>query len=223
MESNPYPPIAAARGLDCVRNLRQLTHGVAIATALVVGLIAVSTAAPASGRPTFAASAVQSLAVSSSVPEAAISRDAYRVTSPPALVWPVGASSPIASSFGPRVAPCGGCSSRHEGVDFDAGSGAQIHAIAAGVVVEADGSDSAALGVHVAIRHVIGAQTIVSVYGHLRAGSMSLRTGDTVYAGQVVGLVGSTGESTGPHLHFEIRLSGTTPIDPLPWMCSHLG
>jgi murein DD-endopeptidase MepM/ murein hydrolase activator NlpD len=223
MEANPSPPIAAARDLGYVRNVRQLTRGVAIAMALVVGLIATAVAVPASARIAQPGPAAQSLSVSAGVPDAAISRDAYGVTSPPALVWPVDPSSLIASPFGLRVAPCVGCSSRHEGVDFDAGSGAQIHAVAAGVIVEADGSGSAALGVNVAIRHVIGGQTVVSVYGHMRAGSMSLHAGDAVYVGQVIGLVGSTGESTGPHLHFEVRLNGTTPIDPLPWMRSHLG
>ncbi len=98
-----------------------------------------------------------------------------------------------------------------------------MHAIAAGTVVETDNPSDSSLGVHVAIQHVIDGVTIVSVYGHMQAGSMTLHVGDIVYADEVVGLVGSTGASTGPHLHFEIRMNGTDPINPLPWMHSQLG
>jgi murein DD-endopeptidase MepM/ murein hydrolase activator NlpD len=215
----------SVRNLTHVKNVRHVRHGVAIVSAAFVGAIGVSLAVPAYAQVVQVPDApmLQSFAASAKVPDVAVSRDAYQVTSPPALEWPVDPASPIASPFGPRVAPCDGCSSVHEGVDFDAGYGAQIHAIAAGVVVETDNPGYAALGVHVAIEHVIDGQTIVSAYGHMQVGSMPLHVGDTVYAGEVIGLVGSTGESTGPHLHFEIRLNGTTPTDPLPWMHAHLG
>lgn len=161
--------------------------------------------------------------VATSVADTVIARDTYGVTSPPPVVWPVDARTPISDGFGPRVSPCGGCSSNHEGADFDPGYGAQVHAIAAGVVVETNAPGWAALGIHVAIQHVIDGQVVVSAYGHMQVGSMPLKVGDYVYPGEVVGLVGSTGASTGAHLHFEIRAGGTNPIDPITWMHAHLG
>ncbi len=213
------------RNLGHVQNVRTLRRGAALVSVAFVTVLGVSVAVPAyaqavlqTGQP-----ALQTLAVSASVPTALVARDPYGVTAPPALTWPVPESTPIASPFGPRVAPCDGCSSFHEGADFDAGYGAEIHAIAAGVVVETDSAGYAALGTHVAIQHVIDGQVVVSAYGHMIAGSMPLHVGDTVYAGEVVGLVGDTGESTGPHLHLEIRLGGTTPTDPVAWLHAHLG
>jgi murein DD-endopeptidase MepM/ murein hydrolase activator NlpD len=154
-------------------------------------------------------------------------RDRYSVIlpppPPPPLVWPVPAETPISDGFGQRVSPCAGCSSDHEGVDFDPGDGAQVHAIAAGVVVETDSPGYAALGVHVAIQHLIEGKTVVSAYGHLQTGSMQLKVGDQVAVGQVIGLVGNTGASTGSHLHFEIRADGTAPVDPMAWMHAELG
>jgi murein DD-endopeptidase MepM/ murein hydrolase activator NlpD len=111
----------------------------------------------------------------------------------------------------------------HEGVDFSAPSGAPVHAIANGVVVEASSYDSGALGVYVAIKHVIGGQVVVSAYAHMQVGSMNLGVGSQVAIGQVVGTVGNTGASTGTHLHFEIRVGGTTPVDPISWMHARLG
>ncbi|MCU1415048.1 MAG: rane protein related to metalloendopeptidase [Microbacteriaceae bacterium] len=215
----------SVRNLGHVQNVRTLRRGAALVSVAFVTILGVTVAVPAYAQVVFQAGqpTLQTLSVSAHVPIAVVSRDAYDVTAPPALTWPVPASTPIASPFGARVAPCDGCSSFHEGADFDAGYGAEIHAIAAGTVVEMDSPGYAALGTHVAIEHVIDGQTIVSAYGHMIAGSMPLQVGDTVYAGEVIGLVGDTGESTGPHLHFEIRLNGTTPTDPVAWMHAHLG
>ena len=166
---------------------------------------------------------VQTLRVAKVAELPPVIRDEYTATPPAPLQWPVVRHSVISDGFGPRVPPCSGCSSFHEGVDFDAGWGAQVHAIAAGVVVETASPFNTSLGVYVTIRHVIDGQTVTSLYGHMQHGSMALRVGDTVYPGQVIGLVGSTGASTGPHLHFELRIGGTQAINPLPWMHARLG
>jgi murein DD-endopeptidase MepM/ murein hydrolase activator NlpD len=167
--------------------------------------------------------AAQSYVVPAEAVAVAASRDAYTVTTPPPLQWPVPRGSTIADGFGPRVAPCNGCSSFHEGVDFDAGYGAEVHAIAAGVVVETGNPGSSALGVHVSIQHLIDGQAVTSVYGHMQTGSMHLKVGDIVTVGQVIGLVGNTGASTGAHLHFEIHVGGGKAVDPLAWLRAKLG
>jgi murein DD-endopeptidase MepM/ murein hydrolase activator NlpD len=141
----------------------------------------------------------QSFSVSRLARTIPVTRDAYTITPPP-LRWPVDRSSPLGSVFGDRPAPCEGCSSFHTGADFDAGNGAAVHAIAAGSVVETDDPAMTTFGVHVAIHHVIAGQVVVSFYGHLQGGSMTLRVGDPVVGGQQIARVGMTGVTTGPHL-----------------------
>jgi murein DD-endopeptidase MepM/ murein hydrolase activator NlpD len=131
--------------------------------------------------------------------------------------WPFPGGSPIASGFGPRqVAGCGFCSTNHQGLDFTPGSGTEIQAVAAGVVTLVENSGSG-LGSHVEVDHIINGQKVQSVYGHMQLGSIKVAIGDEVGAGQVLGLVGSTGASTGAHLHLEIHLDGT-PVDPFAWL-----
>ncbi|HEY8913711.1 MAG TPA: M23 family metallopeptidase [Lacisediminihabitans sp.] len=218
----------SVRNLRHVRTVRLLRRNVAVVAvgfaALLVGAVAMPAYAQATAPPAYVAPVLQQFAASESLPSPVVERnDSYSVTVPPPLQWPVGAGTPISDGFGPRVSPCAGCSSQHEGVDFDPGYGATVHAIAAGVVVETNNPGYAALGVHVAIEHVIDGQTIVSAYGHMQTGSMHLKVGDIVHVGEPIGLVGSTGASTGAHLHFEIRQGGTTPVDPRAWMHAHLG
>jgi murein DD-endopeptidase MepM/ murein hydrolase activator NlpD len=167
--------------------------------------------------------AAQTLRISKIVEPPPVVRDSYTATAPPPLQWPVAQHSSISDGFGPRVPPCSGCSSFHEGTDFTAGWGAKVHAIAAGVVVETGSPFNTALGVHVTIQHVIDGQVVTSVYGHMQTGSMGLRVGDKVYVGQVIGLVGSTGASTGPHLHFELHIGGTEAVNPVAWLHARLG
>jgi murein DD-endopeptidase MepM/ murein hydrolase activator NlpD len=109
----------------------------------------------------------------------------------------------------------------HQGYDFLPGAGVPILAIADGVVTSATNSDGS-LGVHVEIEHVINGETITSTYSHMSYGSMNFSVGDTIARGQQVGTVGSTGASTGPHLHFQILLSDGTPINPLTWLSKHI-
>ncbi len=217
----------SVRNLRHVRAVKAVRGGVAGAAASFAVVVALGFAVPAyaaaTATPPIREMPLQSLSVSEFAPVEGVARDAYGVTVPPPLQWPVSASSPISDGYGPRAAPCSGCSSNHQGVDFDPGNGTPVRAIAAGVVVETNDPGWAALGIHAAIRHVINGQTVTSAYGHMQVGSMPLRVGDVVYAGEIIGRVGSTGASTGAHLHFEIRVGGTTPVDPLAWMRARLG
>jgi murein DD-endopeptidase MepM/ murein hydrolase activator NlpD len=168
---------------------------------------------------------------------ASVARDGYTVAVPapiavPAaaphaytaaglVLWPVSASTAVSGSYGPRSAPCAGCSTFHKGADLTPGKGSPIQATADGVVRSVSAVDDGGLGVHAVIDHVIDGQKVSSVYGHMIQGSLQLRAGQTVTAGELVGNVGSTGQSTGPHLHFEILLGGTEPTDPLAWLAVH--
>jgi len=212
-----------------VRNLRQLRAVRSVLTIFVSTLATIGLLISASvGLPAYAqvdteepTPVLQELTVETPAIVATVTRDGYTVTAPPPLRWPLD-SLKTASGYGARVQPCSACSSFHEGVDFDPGFGAPVYAIAAGVVVEASTSNTAGFGTYVVIRHVIDGSTIDSVYAHMQSGSMPLNIGDEVKVGQQVGNVGSTGISTGPHLHFELRINGAT-INPLPWMHARLG
>jgi len=169
-----------------------------------------------------AQSQAQSMKVSTSASSGVIvTRDGFTVTSYTTVQWPINPSSPVSSPFGHRVAPCAGCSTFHRGVDFTPGEGTPIAAIADGVVTEV-GNPSGELGVYVIIQHNIDGQIVSSVYGHMGYGSMHLSVGQTVTRGTIVGTVGDTGESTGPHLHFGILDAAGTPISPLSWMGAHV-
>ena len=153
---------------------------------------------------------VLSVATDASAP--VIVRDSYGVTAaPPSIVWPVPVGSRRADGFGAR----GGS---HEGADLNPPSGTPIVAVAAGVVIETNAPGYSALGTHVRIQHLVDGKVVVSVYGHMISGSMPLKVGDRVAAGQFIGNVGNTGRSTGAHLHLEIRLGGTTAVDPVAWL-----
>lgn len=139
----------------------------------------------------------------------------YTVNNSGKIRWPFPVAVPLGDLFGPRAAPCPGCSTFHHGTDFQPGDGAPVYAVANGVVTVSEFSGS--LGQHVAIQHTIDGKTFTSVYGHMQAGSSKLKVGQKVTEGDVVGLVGSTGESTGPHLDFEIDVDGTA-IDSFVWL-----
>ena len=149
-----------------------------------------------------------------------LTRDPFTVTTFSMVEWPIDPSSPVGDRFGNRTPPCAGCSSFHRGTDFNPGLGTPIGAIADGVVTEV-GNPSGELGVYAIIQHTIDGVVVSSVYGHMELGSMHLTVGQTVTRGQLVGLVGDTGESTGAHLHFGILDAGGTPIDSLAWITKH--
>jgi len=112
----------------------------------------------------------------------------------------------FSSNFGWRLDPFTGQKSFHEGIDFPAEVGTPIEAAASGKVVYAEVHP--AYGKMLEIDHGNG---LVSRYAH--CSSLAVKEGDLVVRGQRVGTVGSTGRSTGPHLHFEVRLNGA-PQNP---------
>jgi murein DD-endopeptidase MepM/ murein hydrolase activator NlpD len=113
----------------------------------------------------------------------------------------------LSSPFGLRTDPLGGGAGFHPGVDLAARAGTPIRAVADGTVITA--GDCGGYGNCVVIDHGV---SLATLYGHQSL--VLVAVGQPVVAGQVIGLVGSTGRSTGPHLHFELRLNGI-PIDPL--------
>lgn len=132
------------------------------------------------------------------------------------IQWPFDVGVPISDGFGYRVSPCSGCSSYHEGIDMNPGAATPIQAIADGVVREV-GNPAGSLGVYAIIDHQIDGQTVSSLYAPMAYGSLNLSVGETVKVRQLVGLVGSTGASTGAHLHLGISVNGT-PVDPYAWL-----
>jgi hypothetical protein len=127
------------------------------------------------------------------------------------------------SKYGPRTSPITGQAGEfHSGADFAQPDKMPIYAIANGEVVEA--GPTWYLGQWVVIKHEFDGKTYSSVYGHLTEGSQIVKKGDKVKAGQQIALEGSTGLSTGPHLHLEIWdgeiFKGKT-IDPEPWLKEH--
>lgn len=133
------------------------------------------------------------------------------------IQWPFRVGVHIGDRFGYR--DCAGCSEDHHGQDFNPGYGAEIQAIADGVV-SGSTDEGGSLGVVTMIDHVIDGEVVTSVYAHMQYGSRRMEVGDVVHVADVVGNTGSTGMSTGPHLHFEIRIGGVNGewVDPLEWL-----
>ena len=122
----------------------------------------------------------------------------------------------ISSGYGARVAPCFYCSTDHNGLDFTPGEGSPIFAIADGVVAEVH-EDQWGFGTWVRITHQIDGRVVDSVYAHMQRGSTALKVGDKIKVADFIGTVGSTGTSTGAHLHLEIHVDGV-PVDPFIWL-----
>lgn len=141
--------------------------------------------------------------------------DAFFQTNPNCAVqWPFAVGVSISYGFGFRSGRM------HEGVDFTPGEGAHVLAIADGVV--RDSTDSGgAYGVAIVIDHVVDGQQVSTRYGHMEYGSRQVQVGDTVTAGEFIGLTGDTGRSFGAHTHVEILDGGDAPIDPLTWLDAH--
>lgn len=123
---------------------------------------------------------------------------------------PAGIGSYVTCAYGWRIHPIWGDRRFHSGVDLAASQGTPIYAIAAGTVTTATYGD--ANGYYVALSHGNG---YGSVYCHMTNYTVSV--GDYVSQGEIIGYVGSTGWSTGPHLHFEIHVNGNT-VNPMDYI-----
>lgn len=118
--------------------------------------------------------------------------------------WPLPGKLKLSSLFGARKDPFTGKASNHTGIDVPANSGTEIHAAQGGVVTTVGTNKNHSYGYYCIISHGNGISTL---YAHMKS-IPSVKEGDTVKKGQVIGYVGSTGRSTGPHLHFEFRVNG---------------
>lgn len=138
-----------------------------------------------------------------------------------AIVWPVVDPSRTSDVFGPRGSGCSGCSAFHDGIDFLPGAGTPILSIADGVIVTAT-SNGGGLGNYVEVQHNIRGELITSLYAHMESGSIQVSVGQRVTAGQQLGAVGSTGQSTGPHLHLEMYGADGVRFDGMAWLSANV-
>jgi murein DD-endopeptidase MepM/ murein hydrolase activator NlpD len=160
----------------------------------------------------------QSAAIADALRKAQAAADAARagsgstsapVKAPGRLLIPV-AGAPITSPFGYRIHPIFGTRILHTGIDYGADQGTPIRAAADGIVFSASWIDGYG---NATILDLGGG--IAVLYGHQSAFRVS--AGQKVTQGQTIGLVGCTGNCTGPHVHFEVRVNGT-PVDPTPYI-----
>ena len=118
---------------------------------------------------------------------------------------------PITSPFEPRWGTF------HEGLDFGPGAGTEIRPVANGIVSHVMQGEGAG-GYMVTVDHIIDGKRVQTGYAHMEAGSIQVREGQVVTIDTVLGNVGSTGFSTGPHLHLEVRTADVVLIDPYRWL-----
>lgn len=118
----------------------------------------------------------------------------------------------VFSPYGWRIHPIEKVRKHHNGVDYAVAIGTPVRAVANGKVlfsgpstIKFPSGEPAGGGYLVKLRHKINGEWITSAYFHMKKGSLTARKGDTVLEGEILGLSGNTGESTGPHLHFEIQ------------------
>ncbi|GIP19140.1 metalloendopeptidase [Paenibacillus montaniterrae] len=124
------------------------------------------------------------------------------------LGMPIDSKYRVTSNFGMRIHPISGKRKAHNGIDFGAPSGTPIYAAESGNVIVA--KYTSGYGNTVIIDHGNGLWTL---YGHIKKGGILVSEGDQVKRGDKIALVGSTGNSTGPHLHFEVR-KNEVPVNP---------
>lgn len=123
--------------------------------------------------------------------------------------WVLPMEAPISSCFGPRWG------TEHQGIDFAGDENTPIHAVGAGEIFAA-GWVYTGYGISVVVDHGNG---FLTHYAHMN--KVNVNVGDHVNPGDIIGWEGSTGDSTGPHLHFEVHNGMWNQIDPAPWMRDH--
>ena len=129
-------------------------------------------------------------------------------------------SNQITSLYGRRIDPFGLETNFHTGIDFAGGVGAPIYATADGIIATAADEGTSGLGKNVRILHKFG---LITVYAHMN--DISVRKDQKVKRGDLIGFVGTTGRSTGPHLHYEVRVRSLEPdnyyeltYNPMPFI-----
>jgi murein DD-endopeptidase MepM/ murein hydrolase activator NlpD len=132
-------------------------------------------------------------------------------------VAPIVENGRFTSGFGRRSPPMGGGSGQHKGIDVAAPKGTPVRAAAGGIVAEAGWRGS--YGRFIRIRHGGGLET---AYAHLSRFARGMKVGRRVRQDDLIGYVGTTGRSTGPHLHYEVRRNGK-PHDPLGFPAAKQG
>ncbi len=120
------------------------------------------------------------------------------------------ASAKLTSDYGMRTHPVVGGRRNHKGVDLAAPTGTPVFATADGVVSRADVFST--YGLYISLQHGAALETR---YAHLSR--LAVAAGQRVNKGDIIGYVGSTGRSTGPHLHYEVRMDGVA-VNPIPYM-----
>jgi murein DD-endopeptidase MepM/ murein hydrolase activator NlpD len=195
-------PAVVATALARTRAGRRAVAAASIAVGLLLGVV-------------LAPIWVIPLALTSSTPSAATPQQAESAVG--ADGWIVPASGPFSTGRGfgwNPVEGCAFCPSDHKGYDLSVGCGAPIIAAAAGNVITA--GPLPGWGNSVRIDHGDG---IVTLYAHMQWHSLTVAEGEALAAGDVLGTEGSTGKSTGCHLHFELQVDGI-PVDPEPFLAS---
>jgi murein DD-endopeptidase MepM/ murein hydrolase activator NlpD len=133
-------------------------------------------------------------------------------------------SNQITSLYGSRADPFGLEASFHAGIDFAAGTGTPIYATADGVVLDGNDAGDSSLGKNVRLLHKFG---FITLYAHMN--SINVKKDQKVKRGDLIGAVGTTGRSTGPHLHYEIHIKNVEPenwfeltYNPMPFIREQL-
>jgi murein DD-endopeptidase MepM/ murein hydrolase activator NlpD len=131
-----------------------------------------------------------------------------------------GGAKVLSSGFGYRSTSCLACSTNHQGSDFTPGYGKKVYAVSYGKVVQVGWESGYGFSIRIKHDASTGLGGVTTLYAHLIENSNFVKVGDEVIPRQKIGKVGQTGITTGPHLHFEVRVDGNT-VDPMTWLKQH--